>query len=89
MKDDAYDLVTKYTNSIELIENKEYSSEGGKNDVCKAIKDLMSDSREEGREEGMISMLVGLVKDNLLSIEEAAKRMNMTVEEFEKELNNG
>lgn len=82
MDDDAYDVVTKYTNSKELVRAKEYSTKGGKNDVCKAIKDLMSDSREEG----MLSMLIELVKDNLLSVEEAAKRMSMTVEEFQKEL---
>lgn len=85
-KTDAYDVVTKYTNSKELVRAKEYSTEGGKNDVCKAIKDLMSDSREEGREEGALFTFIGLVKDNILSIEEAAKRMGMTVEEFQKEL---
>lgn len=64
---------------------KDYST-GGKNYMCKAIKDLMSDSREEGREEGALITFIGLVKDNLLTIEEAAKRMNMTVEEFKQEL---
>lgn len=87
MDDDAYAVVTKYTNSKELVKEKEYSIQGGKNDMCQAIKDLMSDSREEGREEGMLLTLIDLVKDNLLSIEEAAKRMKMTVEDFQKELN--
>ena len=40
-----------------------------------------------GIEQGALATLIGLVKDNLLSIEEAAKRMNMTVEGFQKELN--
>lgn len=86
MNDDAYNLVTKYTNSKELVKSKEYKIEGGKNDVCKAIQDLMADSREEGIEQGTLATLIGLVKDNLLSIEEAAKRMNMSIKDFQKKL---
>ena len=86
MDDDVYELVTKYTNSKELVKNKAYKVAGGKNDVCKAIRDLMDDSREEGREEGVMFTLVALVKDGLLSIEEAAKRVNKSVEEFQMEL---
>jgi len=41
---------------------------------------------EQGIEQGALVTLVSLVKDNLLSIEEAAKRVNMTVEEFQKEI---
>lgn len=36
------------------------------------------------REEGAFEMLIGLVKDGLVSLSDAAKRMNMTIEEFEK-----
>jgi len=50
--DDAYDVITKYANAKELVKKEEYKSEGGKNNMCKAIQDLMNDSREEGREEG-------------------------------------
>ena len=39
-------------NSKELVKAKDYSIEGGKNDVCKAIRDLMDVSREEGIEKG-------------------------------------
>jgi len=53
MDEEAFDVVTKYTNSKELIKAKEYLLEGGKRNVCKAIRDLMDDSREEGREEGI------------------------------------
>lgn len=52
MDEEAFDVVAKYTNSKELIKAKEYVLEGGKRNVCKAIKDLMDDSRAEGREEG-------------------------------------
>ena len=52
MDEEAFDVVTKYANAKELIKAKEYLPEGGKRNVCKAIKDLMDDSRAEGREEG-------------------------------------
>ena len=40
--------------------------------------------RQEGRQEGTVSTLVFLVRDGLLSTEDAAKRADMTKEEFEK-----
>ena len=42
----------KEMTSKELVKVKDYSVKGGKKDVCKAIRDLMDDSREKGREEG-------------------------------------
>ena len=41
---------------------------------------------EQGIEQGTIQILSSLVRDNILSVEEAAKRAHMTVEEFEKKL---
>ena len=41
--------------------------------------------REQGRAEGALGMLVNLVKQGLLSPENAAKQANMTVAEFEKQ----
>lgn len=41
---------------------------------------------EIGIEQGALSTLCDLVRDNLLSVEEAAKRMHMTVDEFQIEL---
>lgn len=63
------DVVTKYTKSKELVQAKNYMIEGGKNDVCKAIQDLMADSREkgreEGREEGRGLLIINMLKENL------------------------
>ena len=42
------------------------------------------EGRKEGREEGRLETFVELVKDGLLSVKEAARRVNMTVPEFEK-----
>ena len=40
--------------------------------------------REEGRVEGAIKMLCGLVKDHILTTDQAAGRAGMTVDEFKK-----
>ena len=48
--------------------------------MCKAIKDMLEKSREEGRAE----VLTELVQEDSLSIEKAAAKANMTVEQFAK-----
>lgn len=55
-------------------------------DMCKAIEDLMNDSKTEGELKGTIKTLAGLVKDGLLSMKDAAARANMTETEFEAEV---
>lgn len=57
---------------------KFFPQEEGGLDMCKAFED----EREEGRAEGKINALVELVKDGLLKLEDAAKRLNMTPEEL-------
>ena len=42
---------------------------------------------KEGIKEGAINILITLVKDGIISIEEAAKRANISVSKFEKYLN--
>ena len=66
--------------------------------MCKAIEDLINDSKAEGRLEGInegiikgrleginmgkIDLMSGLVKDNFISLKDAAARLNMTEEGF-------
>ncbi len=60
-------------------------------DMCKAIEDMMQDSRAEGlaeglvegRTEGILFALTGLVRDGILSLNDAALRANMTESAFE------
>lgn len=49
------------------------------------IKDMCAIS-EEIKEEGRIETLIELVRDRLLSKEQAAERLNMTLEQFEQKL---
>ena len=54
MEEDAFDVAVHYTNTIELIESKRYyEGKDGKVDMCTAIKELIADGRNEGRNEGI------------------------------------
>lgn len=50
--------------------------------MCKAVVEI----KEEGIKEGVLDTLISLVKDELLDINEAAKRANMPVEKFKEEI---
>ena len=90
MDEDALELVTLYTNSKELIDIQEANCEGGKKDVCKAIRDLMEDSREKGRAEGrgegielnkleVARNLLGVIADELI-----AEKVGLSLEKVKK-----
>ena len=51
------------------------------------IKEGRKEGRKEGIKEGAINILLTLVKDGIISIEEAEKRANISVSKFEKYLN--
>ena len=47
---------------------------------------IKEEGRVEGEIQGMLRTLWGLVKDHILTKEEAAKRANLTTEEFEQQV---
>ena len=47
----------------------------------------IKEGRKEGRKEGVINTLLILVKDGIISVEDAAKRANLSVSTFRKYLN--
>ena len=53
---------------------------------CMWEEDARNEGRRIGEEKGEEKTLVSLVKDKLLSISEAAKRLGITEEEFSKKL---
>ena len=55
--------------------------------MCNLSEGVEQKGIEKGIEKGRISTLCDLVRDNLITIKEAAKRADMTIEEFEIELN--
>ena len=66
--------------------------------MCKAIEEMLADAKAEdenlgltqgltqGRLEGKFESLAELVKDGILDISEAAKRVDMSIEEFDKKI---
>ena len=66
---------------------KEYYEKGGQK-MSKELRQMMEEERtkgkKEGKKEGMIEAFVGMVKDGLLSMKDAAKRLGMTEKEFTK-----
>ena len=87
-------VIGAFMNSNSIINEMKKQDEGGNIDMCKAMEDWAADERAEGkaegerigREMGAFAMLSGLVKDGLLKLEDAAKRMNMTEEMFFKKM---
>lgn len=82
MDDDAFDVVTKYTNSKGIVKMKNYDVGGGKKDMCKAIRDLMDDSREEGRECALIENAKNLL--DVLSDEVIAEKIGLPLEKVKE-----
>lgn len=65
-------------------------------DVCKAVEEMLNEREEigeergelRGEERGRLGMLVQLVRDGDLKLERAAEKAKMTVEQFEKVMEN-
>ena len=53
----------------------------------KWIKEGKKEGRKEGIKEGVINTLLILVKDGIISVEDAAKRANLSVSKLQKYLN--
>ena len=68
--------ITKTT--IEISEKEE------KIDMCKAIDDMLNESKAERKAEGRLGMLTQLVREGDLKVERAAVKARMTVEQFKK-----
>ena len=56
--------------------------------MCKVLEAREQRGEQRGIEISTLQTLIGLVKDNLLSVEVAAQRANMSVEEFKRRTSN-
>lgn len=71
-----------------LLEHYELErEEGRKEGLEEGLKKGMEEGLEEGRKEGVIETLKLLVKDGVLTIEDAAARAGMTEDAFRKKMN--
>ena len=68
--------ITEYDEERTIAEFREEAREEG-------ILEGMERGMEKGIEKGVIDTLVGLVKDGILTLSEAAKRINMPLSEFQ------
>ena len=66
-----------------------YVKEGNKmTDAMKELYDIFKEeSKDKWIKEGVINTLIMLVKDGIISVEDAAKRANISVSTFQKYLN--
>ena len=51
--------------------------------MCKAIDEMRKESRNEGRQEGFLEALAGLVQKGLLPLADAAKEAGLSPDEFQ------
>jgi len=83
---ESAEMIRVMTNSPIKISKKEESV-----DMCKALEQMMYDARTEGkaegeakgRTEGILSTLSDLVKNGIITLEQAANQAKMSVNEFE------
>lgn len=52
--------------------------------MCQAVDEMI----EDGRKEATVRILTGLIRDGILSIEEAANRARMSVKELKIDIEN-
>lgn len=104
MEEDAFEIIATYTNSKELRKQMEKMQQESKKeeemDMCKAIKDLMEDSRaeglamgrEEGREAGLIEGIRKMTEkmlqrgDDIEAIIELTELTKEEISEIEREM---
>lgn len=78
MEEDAFEMAAAYSKSEELMNiGKFHEKKGGKRNMCKALEDLIADSkaegiekgreegREEGKEEGMKAMICAMREEGI------------------------
>lgn len=82
--EDAYELISAYTNISNQVDKESLRNEDGGYNMCKAFDDHYESGRKEGVSQGKEIILLAQIKDGEITIESAAKRLDMTPEEFMK-----
>ena len=83
LDEDAYDMAVQYTGATELIVVKKDYENGGKVNMCKALTEMLADERQEGIEQGIEQTLFSLVKKGIISEEQAAEELGISMEKFQ------
>lgn len=82
------DISIDAANAIQAIANLsslfEINTKGVTNmNMCTALENLKNEGKKEGKKEGKIEILTQLVNDGLISISDAAEKLNVSVGQFE------
>ena len=54
VNEDAYEVISKYANTKGIINLEKFKNQNGGIDMCKGLRDLITDSKAEGHEAGLI-----------------------------------
>ena len=54
VNEDAYEVISKYANTKGIVNLNKFKNPNGGIDMCKGLRDLITDSKAEGREAGLI-----------------------------------
>lgn len=80
---ETYQTLGVLTNSKRLMCGKYIETkERGEVNMCQAIEELIEDGRKEGNLSGRQGMLYELVRDGMLPVQTAARKMSVTEQEF-------
>lgn len=83
MEEDAYDVVANYANAEKIVDKKEYYiDDGGKMNMCTAIRELMEDSKLEG----FIKALQTVGQSPEQIVEKLCDNFDITPEDARKQL---
>lgn len=86
--DEVLKLMSVLTNDDRFYQIQNSEKLGGEITMCEVLDKVEERGKEIGKEigkeQGLFEAYCGLVGDGLLSIDVAAKRCNMTVEEFQR-----
>ena len=60
--------------------------------MCQALQGLLQDSRMEGEKagekKGKLELLMSMIQEGILTLKQAADKMNMTIPQFEEAVKN-
>ena len=79
---DGYYAHLEYVVEEKQLAKMEGIEEGIEKGIQKGIEKGKAEGRAEGRVEGAITTIVGLIKDGILTIENGAKRLNISESEL-------
>lgn len=84
MDEAAYDMMAEYVNEQGLIEMKKYQGKDRKINMCKALEDMRTESREEGKQEAFIEAYQEFQVSREETIVKLCEKFNLSRESAEE-----